>query len=174
MSPAAIERAAIFALLDPELAAWATTLAAGLRSTDFRDPFCRLCFKAIIMSKRREKTPPTERDILRRYSWCQKNTILQPDVEMVETFSSKDEDPTRHAPADIIERPVTQEELDSLPEFVREGVKPGDPIAETKPSTVHEVTRLRPVDHLIQTADFTRKAIEEAFDFLQSHKRSHK
>lgn len=171
-SPTAIERAAVFALLDPETATWATPLARGLTARAFTDTFCRLCFTAICAAHRREDALPTERDLARRYGWCQLATALIEDAEIVHVWTSETDDPTHHIPPETYKRPITQEEYDAWPEFLRECWKPGDMIEDTRPQTVVERIKLRPVDELIQTADFTDKQIRDAFGFLQAHRRT--
>lgn len=173
MHLAALERAVVFALVYPETATWATPLARGLTRADFTDPLCRVCMSALAAARRREDAIPTERDIVRRYSWCQRATALMPDVEEVETWSSDSADPAHHIPEAIAFRPITKEEFDELPDFLRAETHPGAPICMERSRAVeHVIIRSRPVDHLIIASDYTEKQIRAAFAFMQSHKRT--
>lgn len=156
-----IERAIIFALLYIETALWATTLCAGLRSSDFTDSFCRLCFGAIAAAHRFEKPGElSDRDLLRRWRYAMKATVLLPDVVSIEVD---------HVPT-YTTRAITAEDVAGCPLFTRADI--GTLIAD-KPVTrpVERRTSVRPVEDLIDNSNFTRRQIESAFAYLQEHKR---
>lgn len=156
-----IERAVVFALLFVETALWATSICAGLRASDFSDPFCRLCFSAIAAAHRLEKNGElSERDLVRRWHYAHKATQLMADVVTIEieTFT------------EWTTRPVTAEEVAGCPLLSAQDI--GTPIAD-KPVTrtvERRITR-RPVEALIEDSTFTRRQIESAVSFLQAHKR---
>ncbi|MGN0851837.1 MAG: hypothetical protein ACI4Q3_00505 [Kiritimatiellia bacterium] len=108
----------------------------------------------------------------RRYGWSQRATALIEDAELVTVWTSETDNPLHHIPRETYTRPITQEEYDTWPEFLREGTKPGDPTIETRPQTVVERIKIRPVDELLQNAAYTDKQIRDAFHFLQAHRRT--
>lgn len=156
-----IERAVVFALLFVETALWATSLCAGLRASDFTDPFCRLCFSAIAAAHRLEDHGElSERDLVRRWHYAHKATHLMDDVVTIEleTFT------------EWTTRRITAVEVEDCPLFSTNDI--GTPIAD-KPvtRTVERRVYRRPVEALIEDSTFTRRQIESAVSFLQAHKR---